>query len=59
MNFHFSMGGGSVLSKIRELEESLAEVQKELAEAPINYAPPIGTYLYSKNNPGETWIGTT
>lgn len=47
--------GGVSSTKLAELEESLKTVQEELAAAPLKYAPPVGTYLYSKN----TWTGTT
>lgn len=52
-------GGGAVLSRLNELEKSLSEIQKELEKAPLKYAPPVGTYLYSTNNPALTWAGTT
>ena len=52
-------GGGAVLSRLNELEKSLKAVQKELEQAPIKYFPPVGTYLYSENNPADTWTGTT
>lgn len=51
--------GGAVLSRLNELEKSLKAIQGELEKAPLKYAPPVGTYLYSTNNPELTWTGTT
>lgn len=43
-----------------EFDKQLDAVMKALDEAtkPAAFAPSVGTYLFSENNPGETWLGT-
>ena len=44
----------------KALDDVIDRISKlELKVDPKLYAPAIGTYLYSKEDPGKTWIGTT
>lgn len=48
-----------MLTQLAELTEKIAELENRLDNASKDFAPPIGTYIYSKTDPSETWIGTT
>ena len=54
----YPLRGEAILSKLTELEDKIKTLENKLESAPKDLAPPIGTYMYSKNNPASIYTGT-
>lgn len=50
---------GTIFSKLAELTQKIEALEEKLKNVPKDFAPPIGTYLYSKIDPSLTYTGTT
>lgn len=57
--YNLPLEGGSMLTQLAELTEKITELENRLDNAPKDFAPPIGTYIYSKTDPSLTYTGTT